>query len=778
MSTKLFYDKFVDDWMHALPLGNGRIGAMVFGNPNREIIEINEESLWSGRQIEETNHATPEALAQIRKYISEERLQEASDLSAETFLADPPRVRFYESFGEIFLQFPDRGEVSGYRKTLELKDALATVEWTRDGRTFRSESFVSEAYDVFAYRVTANGTFPASVTIQRGQDAYTAAFSSDTLFLNGRVTWGDETHFGPRGEGISFGARIKVETDGRAKASHDTIFIENATYITLYAAFATNYNVDLFDIDESIDYRAKLEQTISALEGISFEEVRDRNIRDHQEKYNALSLELEAPDKSHLPTDRRLKEVARGASDPDLCVLYYNFGRYLLLESSGKRSTLPANLQGIWSHGFRPAWGADYHTNVNVQMNYWPAEAGNLSDTVQSLTHFVKMLSHFGKKTAKDLFDAEGWAINHTTDIFGRTGVHDHVGCGFFPMAGPWMCLSLWEHYEYTDDMEYLKEIWPILEGSCRFVCDYLVEESDGKYMTSPSNSPENWFWYDHPDGTRKKQTLTRGATFDFEIIYALFTRVKHACGILDKDPSFAEKLQDVLDRLPPLRISERYGTLCEWINDYEESEPGHRHISHLFGLYPADQINETDPVLYEAAKNTIARRLNHGGGHTGWSRAWTINFYARFKDGDQALHHLYQLFATNTEANLFDLHPPHIFQIDGNFGATAGINEMLIQSHLGVPDHRTVELLPALPAEWKTGSVKGLKARGNFTFDFAWKDGKLTDVTVTAEAGKILRLKLPEGPLPASDAEYTVKKSVLKYVFDREQSIHLKFPG
>ena len=775
MSTKLFYDRFDRRWMSALPLGNGRIGAMVYGDPGRETIEINEESLWSGRQIEEKNHATPEALAQIRKYLAEERLKEASDLSAQTFLADPPRVRFYESFGEILLQFPSFGKVFRYRKELELQDALVTVEWTRDGRSFRSESFVSEAYDLFAYRVRADGKFSASVTLKRGQDAYTAALSADTLFLNGRVTWGDEEVFGPRGEGISFGARMKVETDGVATASHDTVFIENATSITLYAAFETNYDVTRFDVDEKKDYRARLERTLSAAEGISFDEMRARHLQDHRQRYNGLMLELDAPDRSQIPTDKRLRAVCGGEKDPDLCVLYYNFGRYLLLESSGKRSTLPANLQGLWSNGFRPAWGADYHTNINVQMNYWPAEAGNLSDTVKSLTHFVKMLSKFGEKTAKDLFAAKGWAINHTTDIFGRTGVHDHVGCGFFPMAGPWMCLSLWEHYEYSDDLDYLREIWPVLRGSCEFVCDYLTEDERGRLVTSPSNSPENWFWYDHPDGTRKKETLTRGATFDFEVIHALFTRTAYACNVLGEDEKFGKKLIETLEKLPPLRISERYGTICEWIRDYEEVEPGHRHISHLFGLYPADQINETDPTLFDAAKKTIARRLSHGGGHTGWSRAWTVNFYARFREGDEALHHLYQLFATNTEGNLFDLHPPHIFQIDGNLGATAGINEMLIQSHLGEAGNRIVELLPALPEEWHGGSVKGIKARGNLTFDFTWNEGRLSTVSVVCPKEKTLRWKIGEAR-PVSAAEYRVEKGILSCTLPAGEPVTFTF--
>lgn len=761
MSTKLFYDRYVNDWMRALPLGNGRIGAMVYGDPGREKIEINEESLWSGKQIAEKTAATPEILAEVRRLIAEERLTEASELCVKTYLSDPPRVRFFESFGEILLQFPDRGEITGYRKELELKDALATVQWHRDGRTFRSESFVSERYDLLAYRVTCSGTFAASVTMKRGQDAYTAALSAGTLFLNGRVTWGDEEIYGPGGEGLSFGAKIKVETDGTKKASHDAIFIEDATYVTLYAAFATNYNVNTFDVDESKDYRKALADALASIEGKSFEEIKAAHTEDHRKAYCALELTLEAPDKSNVPTDRRLKDVSRGESDPDLCVLYYNFGRYLLLESSGKRSTLPANLQGIWSSGFRPAWGADYHTNINVQMNYWPAEAGNLSDTMGSLLHFVKMLSKFGEKTAKDLFNANGWAINHTTDVFGRTGIHDHVGCGFFPMAGPWMCLSLWEHYEYTGDEDYLKELYPILRDSCRFALDYLTENEEGSLVTSPSNSPENWFRYDHPDGEQRKSTLTQGATFDYEILYALFTRTDYACRRLGEDPQMADRLTEALKKLPPLRISERYGTICEWSKDYEEVEPGHRHISHLFGLYPSDQINETDPALYEAAKNTIARRLSRGGGQTGWSRAWIVNFYARFKMGDEALYHLYQLFATNTEANLFDLHPPHIFQIDGNLGATAGINEMLLQSHLGTPDNRIVELLPALPAEWKTGAVKGIRARGNLTFDVVWKDGKMTEATVICPKDTVLRLKVGEQS-PTLPVPFEVKDGIL----------------
>ena len=776
MSDILRYDRFVDDWMHALPLGNGRIGAMVFGDPHRERIEINEESMWSGRQIKEENHATPEVLAEIRRYIAEERLDEAIALSTETFLASPPRVRFYETFGEISFDFEDKSEVSEYCKQLDLNTAMTTVSWKQRGGSLRSECFISQAYDCLVYRFTSELPVSCTMTMERAQDAYTSALTADTLLLNGRITWFDEPElYGCGGEGISFGARLKIVTDGETEATHSALTVKNATQITLYAAFATNYNVQTFDVDETKDYRKALSACMDRILASSYEEIRARHIADHQARYGAVRLTLDAPDRSDLPTDARLQAIKEGGTDPDLCVLYYNFGRYLLFASSGGNSTLPANLQGIWSHGFRPAWGADYHTNINVQMNYWNAEVGNCSETTASLTHFVKKLSEFGRDTARELFSADGWTVNHTTDIFGRTGVHDGVGCGFFPMAGPWLSLSLWDHYEFSDDPDYLKEIYPILRDSCRFLCDYLIEDGQGRLVTSPSNSPENQFIYDHPDGTKKHSMLTQGATFDFEIIYALFTRVIYASELLG-DLAFGEKLKKVLVKLPPLRIGERYGTICEWIRDYEEREPGHRHISHLFGVHPADQITQQTPELFEAAKRTIARRLSFGGGQTGWSRAWIVNFYARFKEGDLALDSIYNLFSTNTEANLFDLHPPHIFQIDGNLGASAGISELLIQSHLGTLGNRIVELLPALPSQWKTGSVKGLRARGGYTFDFAWEDGRLVHATATASRDGVLSLVVPQGAEVSSDRAFAEKDGILTCALAAGEAADFRF--
>ena len=742
MSTKLWYNEFKDDWMWALPLGNGRVGAMLYGNPHCEQIEINEESLWRGRQIKEKYHASPEALAEIRKLLFEEKLQEGADLARATFLSDPPVVRSYESFGEVFVDFYDKSPYTDYRKELELKDAIAKVFWTKNGVNYKSECFVSADYDALVYKVSTDGTkFSCKVTMNRKQDAYTACVDNDTLTMSGIINTIADKNCGEGGEGLSFGGKMKVFSDGNLTADHKNIYVDGATYLVIYSAFATNYNVEKFDVDESVDYRLKLKNCIDKICKVSYDEIKEEHIKTHREWFDRVEFKLDAPDFSHLPTDERLEELQDDEEDPDLFALYYNFGRYLLIESSGKNALLPANLQGIWCHDFNPPWGSDFHTNINLQMNYWPAESGNLSDATKPFVHFMKKISEFGKPTAQKLFNAKGWVVNHTTDAFGRTGVHDSVDCGFFPMAGPWLCLNLWEHYEYTQSKEYLQEIYPILKGSCEFVLDYLIDDGKGNLVTSPSNSPENEFYYIDANGEKKESMFTYAASIDFQIINALFTRVMWACDELSIDREFKKELEKTLGLLPPLKISERYGTIQEWIKDYEETDPGHRHISQLFGLFPGDQINETNPEIYEAAKKTIARRIENGGGSTGWSRAWTTCFYTRLKDGKNAEKHLEYLLKNCTANNLFDIHPP--FQIDGNFGGVAAINEMFVQSHLGEPGCRIIEFLPALPTKWLSGSIKGIRARGNFTVDLSWCEGKITKLCVTAENKSKLRIKL-----------------------------------
>ena len=741
MSTKLWYDNFVNDWMHALPLGNGRVGAMVYGNPNCEQIEINEESLWCGRQIDEQYHASPEALAKIRQLIFEEKLDEAAELARATFLSDPPVVRSYESFGEIFIDFSDKSPYTEYCKELDLSTATVNVNWVKNRVKYESTCFVSEEYDALVYKVSTDShPFSCSVTINRKQDAYSACIKNDTILMNGRIICNDSELYGEGCEGMSFGSRLRVFTDGNISAEHSKILVDGATYVTIYCAAATNYSIKKFDIDESIDFKAQLIACIEKISATEYSDILTSHIESHKKRFDAVKFQLEETEFSALPTDKRLKELRWDEYDPDLFALYYNFGRYLLIESSGKNAKLPANLQGIWCHDFNPPWGSDFHTNINLQMNYWPTDCANMSETFKPFVDFVKKISTLGTKTAQALFGARGWVVNHTVDAFGRTGVHDSVDCGFFPMAGPWLCLNLWDHYEYIGDSDYLQEILPILKGSCEFVCDYLIEDNNGYLVTSPSNSPENEFYYYDKNGNRKESMMTYGAAIDFQIIRELFEKTIYALKLFNTNDAFAVELEGVLEKLPPLTISERYGTIQEWINDYEETEPGHRHISQLFGLYPGCSINEGTPEIYTAAKNTIKRRIENGGGSTGWSRAWTICFYARLKDRHNSEHHLRYLLKKCTADNLFDIHPP--FQIDGNFGGVAGITEMLIQSHTGSTDNRIVELLPALPESWKTGSIHGVKARGNITFDLQWNEDVLKKVKITAEKDTVLSIK------------------------------------
>ena len=750
MDKTLWHNRYEENWLRAFPIGNGRVAAMVYGGPDREILQINEESLWSGRQLQEKYNSSPEILAEIRSLLFAKRIEEAFALCQKHLLCDPPMVRHYQTFGEIEICFDEAG-YTDYRKSLDLHRAVVETSYQKADSRFQSKTFISQAQDVLVYRIKATSPFNCTISMDRVQDSVTSVADDSTLMMTGKITWKDHELCGPAGEGMSFFGCLKVETDGNTSPEGNRLRVQNATRLTIFGGFATNYNFEKFDIDEAVDHIGTAMKIAEDAHNIGYENLLQQHLSDHMDQYGNVELHLAGEDHSHLPTDERIARVKAGQEDPGLIALYFHFGRYLLLCSSGKNARLPANLQGKWCNELTPPWGSDYHTNINLQMNYWPADSTGLSQTVGPLFDYIEKNAQFGADTAKRLYFAKGWVMHHTSDIFGRTGIHDGIQWGVFPMAGPWMCLNLWEHYEYTGDRSYLEKLYPVMKGAAEFVESFLVEDDRGFLVTNPSTSPENRYFYTDDQGNQQSSMFTHGSTIDFQIIYALLSRMICACEVLDRDSWFKDRMKQILNKLPPMRVSQRYGTVCEWIEDYEETEPEHRHISHMFGLYPSDQISQQTPELFEAAKKTVARRLQYGGGASGWSRAWIVNFYARLKNGDEALRHLTHLVGKCTADNLFDMHPP--FQIDGNFGGIAGITEMLLQSHLGKPGERILQLLPALPEKWKNGSVKGLRARGGWTVDMAWEQGKITCICIKPDQDSILRLKwdsrLDHFPIP-----------------------------
>lgn len=773
MEHILWHNRYEEDWLQAFPLGNGRVAAMAYGGPDREILQINEESLWSGRQLQEKYSSTPEILAEIRSLLFEKRIEEAFALCEKHLLSDPPMVRHYQTFGEIQICFEEKDHTD-YRKVLDLRKAVVETSYQKGGSRFYSETFISQSQDALVYRITAEKPFNCTVSMDRVQDSVTSATDNSTLMMTGTVTWKDHELCGAAGEGMSFCGCLRVETDGETIQKENKLSVRNATRLTLYGGFTTNYNIEKFDIDETVDYVGTAVKIAENAQNIGYETLLQQHLFEHYAQYGNMELCLAGEDYSCLPTDERIARVRAGEEDQGLTALYFHFGRYLLLCSSGKNAKLPANLQGKWCNELTPPWGSDYHTNINLQMNYWPADSTGLSQTVLPLFDYIEKNAKFGADTARRLYFAKGWVMHHTSDIFGRTGIHDGIQWGVFPMAGPWLCLNLWEHYEYTGDRDYLEKLYPVMMGAAEFVESFLVEDDRGYLVTNPSTSPENRYFYMDDRGNQQSSMFTHGATIDFQIIYALLSRMICACEILDRDLGFKVRMKKVLSKLPPMRVSQRYGTVCEWIEDYEETEPEHRHISHMFGLYPSDQISQQTPELFEAAKKTVARRLQYGGGASGWSRAWVVNFYARLKDGGEAHRHLTHLVGKCTADNLFDMHPP--FQIDGNFGGIAGITEILLQSHLGKPGERILELLPALPEKWANGSVKGLRARGGFAVDMIWEQGEITCICIKPDQNAILRLRwdsrLEHFPIPENG---TMENGVLRLSVTPETPLTIK---